>query len=188
MKLLSSFKSVAVLIVGSLFAGNNASAQAEQQPIGSVYDVQINSLMGDPINLTDYKGKKILFVNVASKCGYTPQYKGLQELHKAHGDQLVVIGVPCNQFMGQEPGSADDIQAFCEKNYGVEFLITEKVKVKGGGQHPLYQWLTQKSNNGVEDTKVKWNFNKYLIDEEGNYVEYFGSKVKPMTEPILSKL
>jgi glutathione peroxidase len=144
--------------------------------------------MGDEINLGDFKGKKILFVNVASKCGYTGQYKGLQELHELHGDDLVIIGVPCNQFGLQEPGDANEIADFCEKNYGVTFLITEKVKVKGSDQHGLYAWLTKKSMNGELDSKVKWNFQKYLVDESGVLKEKFASSVKPMDTELLDAI
>ena len=171
-----------------LMFGLFSSSSAAQGQVPELFDVKINSLEGEPINLSEFKGKKILFVNVASKCGYTPQYKDLQKLHEKHGDKLVIIGTPCNQFGFQEPGSAEDIQNFCERNYGVEFLITEKIDVKGSGQHPLYQWLTQKANNGVEDSKVKWNFNKYLVDENGNYIAKYGSSVKPFDDQIISKI
>jgi glutathione peroxidase len=154
----------------------------------NLYDISINSLMGESINLADFKGKKILFVNVASKCGYTPQYKDLQALSEKYQDQLVIIGVPCNQFGGQEPGDKQEIASFCEKNYGVTFLMTEKVDVKGDNQHPLYAYLTHKDQNGVEDSSVKWNFQKYLIDENGAYISMFSSGVKPMDKAIISKL
>jgi glutathione peroxidase len=154
----------------------------------NLYEISINSLMGEPINLSDFKGKKILFVNVASKCGYTPQYKDLQALSEKYKDQLVVIGVPCNQFGGQEPGEKEEIAAFCEKNYGVSFLMTEKVDVIGDNQHPLYTWLTQKEQNSIEDSSVKWNFQKYLIDENGQYLNLFASGVKPLDKAIISKL
>jgi glutathione peroxidase len=176
--------SLPLILMFGLFSFSSAA----QGQVPDLLDVKINSLEGEPINLSEFKGKKILFVNVASKCGYTPQYTDLQKLHEKHGDKLVIIGTPCNQFGFQEPGSAEDIQNFCERNYGVEFLITEKIDVKGGGQHPLYQWLTQKANNGVEDSKVKWNFNKYLVDENGNYIAKYGSSVKPFDEQIVSKL
>ena len=114
--------------------------------MGNLYDIQINSLQGKPINFGDFKGKHILFVNVASKCGFTPQYKDLEKLYQEYQDDLMVIGVPCNQFGNQEPGSSDEIQEFCQVNYGVSFLITEKVDVKGSNQHPLYAWLTKKEN------------------------------------------
>lgn len=153
-----------------------------------LYTIKINSLMGETINLADFKGKKILFVNVASECGYTPQYEGLQKLSAEYGDKLVVIGVPCNQFGGQEPGEKEEIAAFCKKNYGVTFLMTEKVDVKGDNQHPLYGWLTQMKLNHVADSDVKWNFQKYLIDENGNYLEMFTSGIKPMNTEITSKI
>lgn len=175
---------LSLLLMFGLFSFSSAA----QGQVPDLFEVKINSLEGDPINLSDFKGKHILFVNVASKCGFTPQYAGLQKLHEKHGDNLVIIGTPCNQFGSQEPGSAEEIQTFCKRNYGVEFLITEKLDVKGGDQHPLYQWLTQKANNGVQDTKVKWNFNKYLVDGSGNYIAHFGSRTKPMSEPILSNL
>ena len=154
----------------------------------SIYDIQINSLSGDKINLSDFKGKKILFVNVASECGFTPQYEGLQKLHELYQEKLVVIGVPCNQFGGQEPGSATTIQKFCQQNYGVEFLITEKIDVKGEKQHPLYQWLTKKDFNGKSSSSVKWNFQKYLIDEQGGFIDYFYSITKPLSKKIVSKI
>lgn len=154
----------------------------------SVYDVKIKGLMGEDLNLAQFKGKKVLFVNVASECGYTPQYAELQELYNKYSDKLMIVGVPCNQFGGQEPGSAKEIQSFCQKNYGVEFTMTQKVDVKGSNQHPLYQWLTQKENNGVESSSVKWNFQKYLIDENGNYLAKFNSGVKPMSSEITNYL
>ncbi|MCL4129526.1 UNVERIFIED_CONTAM: hypothetical protein GTU68_060756 [Idotea baltica] len=121
----------------------------------SIYDIEINSLQNTPIQLSDFSGKHILFVNVASKCGFTPQYKDLEELYKTYKDKLVVIGVPCNQFGKQEPGSSNEIQEFCEANYGVSFLITEKVDVKGVNQHPLFAWLTQRKLNNKKSSSVK---------------------------------
>ena len=160
----------------------------EQKASTSLYTVEINSLQGKPINLSDFKGKKILFVNVASKCGFTPQYRELEELQQANKDHLVVIGVPCNQFGQQEPGNADEIQEFCEVNYGVSFLITEKIDVKGSNQHNLYEWLTKKEVNGKQNTKVKWNFQKYLVDEEGEFLDFFYSITKPTSSRITSYL
>lgn len=157
-------------------------------PSEPIYDIKINSLMGDPIDLKEFKGKKIMFVNVASECGFTPQYAELQELYDQHKDQLQIIGVPCNQFGGQEPGEAKDIEQFCQVNYGVEFLITEKVDVKGKNQHPLYQWLTTKALNGSTNMGVKWNFQKYLVDEEGKLMDYFLSTTKPNSKKILKYL
>lgn len=154
----------------------------------SIYSIKINSLEGKPIDLSTFKGKKILFVNVASECGFTGQYKGLQALHEEHKENLVVIGIPCNQFGGQEPGDASQIRTFCEKNYGVEFLITEKVDVKGENQHALYKWLTSKELNLKKNSSVKWNFQKYLVDENGQFIDYFYSVTKPLSKKIISLL
>ncbi|WP_452602668.1 glutathione peroxidase [Pontimicrobium sp. MEBiC06410] len=154
----------------------------------TVYDIKINSLTGQPLDLSAYKGQHILFVNVASKCGFTPQYKDLQELSDTYKDKLTVIGVPCNQFGKQEPGNASEIEHFCEVNYGVTFPITEKIEVKGSGQHPLYQWLTKKEQNGVSNSNVKWNFQKYLVDPEGKLVDYYFSITKPTSKKIIKHL
>ncbi len=156
--------------------------------VKSIYDISINTLQGKTVDLSSYKGKFIVIVNVASKCGFTPQYKELQKLQDTYKDKLQVIGVPCNQFGNQEPGDAQTIESFCELNYGVDFLITEKVAVKGVNQHPLYQWLTQKINNGVTDTSVKWNFQKYLISPEGTLIDYYYSATKPMSTKIVKHL
>lgn len=150
----------------------------------NLYDIQINSLQGKPINFGDFKGKYILFVNVASKCGFTPQYKDLEKLYQEYKDHLIVIGVPCNQFGHQEPGSSDEIQEFCQVNYGVSFLITEKVNVKGSNQHPLYAWLTKKENNGKKSSTVRWNFQKYLVDSEGKLIDFYYSITKPTSSKI----
>lgn len=153
----------------------------------SFYDLSILNIDGtDTINFAGFKGKKILCVNVASKCGYTYQYEDLQKLHEKYADKLVIIGFPCNQFMGQEPGTPEEIESFCQKNYGVTFTLSEKIDVKGDNQHPVYQWLTQKENNGKDNYKVGWNFNKFLLDEEGNLIEHFGSKTKPLDEELVS--
>ena len=166
----------------------HSNAQENSLESKSIYDISIKSLMGEKIDLNEFQGKKILFVNVASKCGFTPQYEGLQKLHETYGDKLVVIGLPCNQFKEQEPGSADEIQTFCTANYGVDFLMTEKIDVKGENQHPLYQWLTKKENNGVENSTVKWNFQKYLVDENGIFLSFYYSITKPMSNKIVKHL
>lgn len=153
----------------------------------SLYDIKINAIDGNPIDLNNYKAKHILFVNVASECGFTGQYEDLQKLYDTYSDKLMVIGVPCNQFGGQEPGSSETIQEFCKKNYGVNFLITEKIDVKGKNQHPLYQWLTDKKLNGVKSSNVKWNFQKYLIDKNGQFVDFFYSITKPLSSKITRK-
>ena len=154
----------------------------------SIYNIEMNSLQNKPIHFSDFKGKHILLVNVASKCGFTPQYKGLEELYKTYKEKLVVIGVPCNQFGKQEPGSSNEIQEFCEANYGVSFLITEKVDVKGINQHPLYSWLTQRKLNNKKSSSVKWNFQKYLISPEGRLIDYYFSITKPMSSKITKHL
>lgn len=150
----------------------------------SIYDIAINDLNGSEINLAHYKGKFMLFVNVASECGFTNQYEGLQKLYDKYQDKLMVIGVPCNQFGGQEPGSPTEIESFCKRNYGVTFLMTEKIDVKGKNQHPLYKWLTDKSLNGQKSTTVKWNFQKYMVGPTGEYIDYFYSITKPMSSKI----
>lgn len=171
------------VLMALMMVACNVNAQKE-----SVYDIKLKSLNGGDIDLSEFKGKKILFVNTASKCGYTGQYEGLEELHRTHGDKVVVVGIPCNQFGKQEPGSSEEITAFCKKNYGVSFTMAEKTNVKGDGQHALYAWLTQKSQNGVLDAKVSWNFNKFLVDEKGNLVKHYKSSVKPMSEELLSDI
>ena len=156
--------------------------------MSKLFDIKINSLQGKPIVLSEFKEKYILFVNVASKCGFTPQYKGLEELYKTHKNKLMIIGVPCNQFGKQEPGSSSEIQEFCEVNYGVSFLMTKKVDVKGSQQHPLYAWLTKKENNGKKSSSVKWNFQKYLIGPNGEFIDYFYSLTKPESSKITKHL
>ena len=148
--------------------------------------VAINEV--DTLRMSDYKGKMVLIVNVASECGYTYQYEGLQKLQESYGDKLQVIGFPCNQFGGQEPGSNEDVIQFCQKNYGVTFPLAAKVDVKGEKQHPVYTWLTSKELNGKDDHNILWNFNKFLISEDGELVAYFSHKVKPMSEEILQYL
>ena len=175
---------IAVAVLTFAFTLNIDSTPASK----SIYDMSISSLMGDDIDMNTLKGKKILFVNVASKCGYTSQYSDLQKLSETHGDRLTVIGLPCNQFGGQEPGSAEEIATFCEKHYGVTFTITDKIDVKGKNQHPIYAWLTQKKLNGVEDSEVQWNFQKYLVSEEGDLLEVYSSSVNPMSEELTSAL
>lgn len=161
-------------------AQNNERFQSSE----SIYDIKINTIEGTALDLDAFKGKKILFVNVASECGFTPQYEDLQTLHENYQDKLVVIGIPCNQFGSQEPGSHEEISEFCETTYGITFIMTEKVDVKGDGQHPLYTWLTKKEKNGVKNSKVKWNFQKYIVDEKGEYVDFFYSATGPLSSKI----
>ena len=154
----------------------------------SIYDFKVESLNGGTIDFADFRGKKILIVNTASKCGFTPQYEDLESLYEKYKDRLVIVGFPANNFFSQEPGSNATIEEFCKKNYGVTFPMAAKISVKGKNIAPLYQWLCNKSENGVMDAKITWNFNKFLLDEKGILIGKFNSKVKPMSEEIISKL
>ena len=154
----------------------------------SIHSFKVKSIDGGQIDFSKYKGKKIMVVNTASKCGYTPQYEQLQKVYSQYKDKLVIIGFPCNQFGGQEPGSNEEIVEFCQKNYGVNFPLADKVDVKGSTQSPIYQWLTQKAKNGVLDANISWNFNKFLLDENGKMMAYYPSNVRPDSDAILSNL
>jgi glutathione peroxidase len=149
-----------------------------------IYEIEINKLDGTPLDLKALKGKKVMFVNVASKCGLTPQYEGLEKLYQEHGGQLEIIGLPCNQFAFQEPGDSQKIAEFCQKNYGVSFTITEKIKVRGKEQHDIYTWLTNKGLNGKLNSSVKWNFQKYLVSGNGELEAKFAPTVEPLSEEI----
>ena len=173
------------IFLGVLLTCTIATAQ---NTTASLYDISLTDISGAPLDLSQYKGKKILFVNVASKCGFTSQYEDLQELYKTYQDKLVVIGLPCNQFGGQEPGTAKEIVTFCKVNYGVDFPLSAKSEVKGDSQHPIYKWLTTKAQNGVMDSTVRWNFQKYLVDENGQLIDYFYSTTKPMSSKIIKLL
>ncbi len=165
------------LIVGLVLLVSTGFAQK------SFYDFKVKDIEGNDFDFSTLKGKKVLIVNTASKCGFTPQYEQLQELYEKYGGgDFTIIGFPANNFKEQEPGSNEEIAEFCQKNYGVEFPMMEKISVKGNDMDPLYQWLTQKSKNGILDSEVTWNFQKYLIDEKGNLVEMIEPKVKP-TDP-----
>ena len=154
----------------------------------NLYDIELKTLQGGVFDWNRCKGKKILIVNTASECGFTKQYKELQELYELYKDKLEIIGVPCNQFGKQEPGDSNEIQEFCELNFGVTFPLTEKLRVKGDEKHPLYVWLTSKKHNGVKSSSVKWNFQKYLLDENGNLIDFFYSITKPMSKKIVKRL
>jgi glutathione peroxidase len=154
----------------------------------SIHGFTVKSIDGKDIKMSSFKGKKILIVNTASKCGYTPQYESLEKVYEQYKDKLVIIGFPCNQFGGQEPGSNQEIVDFCKKNYGVTFPLADKVDVKGENTAAIYQWLTQKSKNGVVDATISWNFNKFLLDENGKMIAYYPSNIKPDSDAILSHL
>jgi glutathione peroxidase len=153
----------------------------------SFYDFTVNTIDGTVYKLSDLKGKKVLVVNTASKCGFTPQYADLETLYKMYGgSNFVIIGFPANNFLSQEPGTNSEIKEFCTMHYGVTFPMMEKISVKGKDMHPLYKWLTSKSENGVMDSEVKWNFQKYLINEDGKLVKVLDTKVNPMSDEIVS--
>jgi glutathione peroxidase len=150
------------------------------------YDFRVKTLEGNEFDFTSLKGKRVMIVNTASKCGFTPQYKELEEVYEQYKDRLVIIGFPANNFLSQEPGSAEEIRKFCTENYGVTFPIMEKISVKGKDMAPIYKWLTSKEMNGVMDSSVKWNFQKYLIDENGKLIDVIYSSEKPNSAKILS--
>lgn len=169
------------LIVGLIILTSVAFSQK------SFYDFKVKDIDGKEFDLSSLKGKKVLVVNTASKCGFTPQYKQLEELFKKYGgDKFTIIGFPANNFLWQEPGTNQEIAEFCQKNYGVTFQMMSKISVKGDDMNPLYQWLTSKNQNGVMDSEVKWNFQKYLINENGKLVDVYYSKVLPDDEKIVS--
>jgi len=155
----------------------------------SFYDFKVKTIDGVNYDLSQLKGKKVLVVNTASKCGLTPQYADLQKLYETYGgDKFVIIGFPANNFMSQEPGSNSEIKSFCTANYGVTFPMMEKISVKGDDIHPLYKWLTTKSENGVLDAEVSWNFQKFMIDENGKLVNFATPREKPLSDKIVNWL
>lgn len=179
----------------SCAAKNNTPAMANDTPAAteavankSIYGFKVTALDGGTIDFASFKGKKILIVNTASECGFTPQYEGLEKLYEKYKDKLVIVGFPANNFGSQEPGTNDEIGAFCKKNYGVTFPMAAKISVKGDDAAPIYKWLCHKSENGVLDAEVGWNFNKFLLDENGKLLAHFESKVEPMSEEITGKL
>ena len=178
------------IMVAALWAisGSSKNAYPNSTSSTSFYDLKVKSLNNEDVDLKIFRGKKLLIVNVASRCGYTPQYKGLQELYEAHGDKIEILGFPCNDFGEQEPGTAKEIASFCSLNYGVTFSMMEKVHVKGNNIHPVYDWLTDKDLNGWNSTKPSWNFCKYLISEEGELLKFYRSGVKPMSSELTTDI
>ena len=155
----------------------------------AIYDEKINTLEGEPADLSEYRGKALLMVNVASKCGLTPQYTGLQELHDKYADRgFEVLGFPCNQFMGQEPGTADEIREFCDTNYHVTFPLFEKIDVNGAQRHPIYDELTEKADADGEAGDVKWNFEKFLVAPDGSVVARFRPQITPEDPAIVAAI
>jgi glutathione peroxidase len=182
--------SVLSLILTACFGSvQNRPAVLENAPAKTLYDFKAKGIDGKEINLSKYKGKKVLIVNVASKCGFTRQYEGLEKLYEQYGEKIVVLGFPSNEFGGQEPGTEQEIVTFCKTKYDVKFPMFSKVEVKkGAGQHPLYKWLTNKSENGWNDQDPTWNFCKYLINEKGELVKFFPSKVEPMSDELVAAI
>ena len=167
-----------ILTMENLQAQNNADNQ-------TIYQFTVEDINGKPFALADLKGKKVMIVNTASKCGLTPQYKELEALYQQYKDRdFIIIGFPANNFLGQEPGSNEQIASFCSINYGVSFPMMSKISVKGKNMHPLYQFLTQKSKTGVEDSKVKWNFQKYLIGRDGKLEKVIAPKTLPSSDEV----
>ena len=185
MKNLNQLLFLAIILVSCGFSKiKTRPLGMEQTPTTSIYDFELPLLNGEMKKLSAFKGKKILIVNTASECGYTPQYEGLETLSKKYGDKLVVLGFPANNFGSQEPGSNLEIGAFCKENYGVTFPMFSKISVKGDDMAPLYQWLTQKNQNGWNEDAPNWNFCKYLIDEEGNLLAFYASAIEPLGTEI----
>ncbi|HEV7230580.1 MAG TPA: glutathione peroxidase [Bacteroidia bacterium] len=164
-------------------------ADGKVQPASeSIYNFKMKSLEGNLIDFAQYRGKKILIVNTASKCGYTPQYSDLEKLHEQYGNKVVLLGFPANNFLHQEPGNGQEIAEFCTKNYGVTFQMFEKVSVKGSDQCDLYRWLSDKKKNGWNDQAPTWNFCKYLISESGELLKFYPSAVKPLDPELLEDI
>ena len=155
-----------------------------RDPSSTIFDYKIKNIYGDVVTLEKYRGKKILIVNVASRCGYTSQYKDLQKLQDRYKDRLQVIAFPCNDFGFQEPGNSEQIAEFCEVNYNIKFPIMEKINIRRSPSHPLYEWLSNSELNGWNDSKPKWNFYKYLIDEKGKLINFFNSGISPLSTQI----
>ncbi len=155
----------------------------------TIYQFTMPDIDGEEVSLNDFNGKVVLVVNVASKCGLTPQYEDLQKLYDEKKDKgLVILGFPANNFMGQEPGTEDEIKSFCQKNYGVSFPMFSKISVKGDDMHPLYQFLTKKEMNGLMDSNVKWNFQKYLINRKGELVEMIPPSKSVLNDDVIAQI
>ena len=178
-----------IILLSLTILGVNAYGQSSENEgkMKTLYDFKTKTIDGKEFDLSSLKGKKVMIVNTASKCGFTPQYKDLEALYKTYGgDKFVIIGFPANNFANQEPGTNDDIKNFCKLNYGVTFPMMSKISVKGDDMDPIYQWLTRKAMNGKMDSEVKWNFQKYLIDEHGNLVDVIDSRTLPGSERIVN--
>jgi glutathione peroxidase len=172
---------VTISSVGIIASLSGAFSKGEKSSITStIYDFKIKALDGSIVDFSDFKGKKLLIVNTASKCGYTYQYEDLEKLHDQYGDKVSVLGFPANNFLWQEPGSNSEIAEFCQRNYGVTFQMFEKISVKGKDKHPLYKWLEAKTGE-----TPSWNFCKYVVSEDGETIHFFSQKVKPLDAQIM---
>jgi glutathione peroxidase len=176
---------IKLLITGFAFILFSMTAITETTV--TFHDFRVKTLEGEEFDLASLSGKKVMVVNTASKCGFTPQYDGLQALYdKYGGEDFTIVGFPANNFLRQEPGSDEDIREFCTEKYQVSFPMMSKISVKGKDIHPVYHWLTSKEENGILDSSVKWNFQKYMVDENGQLVGYVSSKTKPFDPEIIS--
>lgn len=163
-------------------------AKSNMEKETDFYKLQARTLEGKTVDFKQFKGKKVLLVNTATACGFTPQLEGLQALHEAYGDELVVVGIPTNDFASQEPREGEEIGAFCQRNYGVDFLMLEKSTTKGSDKHPVFKWLTEKKLNGKKSSRIWWNFQKYLVNENGELVDYYLPTTKPDSPKIVKQL
>lgn len=192
-KVLAIIFTIAMISCGKTTKEDNKLAEenkletVEQQATENLHQFKVKTLADEDFDLASLKGKKVMVVNTASKCGLTPQYKDLQTLYDTYKDtNFVIVGFPANNFMSQEPGTNKEISEFCTENYGVTFPMMSKISVKGDDMHPIYQFLTQKSKNGMEDSEVAWNFQKYLINENGEVVKVISPKTLPTDESVIS--
>lgn len=184
-------KVIITLMALTLFGGCCGPAKAVngEVQVNSIYEIEVQTISGEPIKLEAYKGKVLLIVNTASKCGFTGQYEGLQKLYETYQDDgLVVLGFPANDFLKQEPGSDDEIASFCKINYGVTFPMFSKISVKGDNQHPLYTFLTSRKSNPDFSGKISWNFNKFLVSKNGVVINRFGSRTKPDNKDLIQAI
>ena len=188
MKTIIILAGILVLIVVVVRLLSVSSKPKDVKSRRSIYDLTITLIDGHKKSMNEFKGKKLLIVNVASRCGFTPQYEELEQLVKEHGEKLEILGVPSNDFLGQEPGSNEEISNFCKETYGVTFWLSEKVPVTGKEQSPLFHWLTEKDLNGWNDGSPRWNFYKYFVDETGELINVFPSTVRPLSNDIVNLL
>lgn len=187
---MKNLKTLIIMVISGFFGISDANSKPNK-PVAaakSFYEFKMKDIEGNLVDFSSFKGKKVLIVNVASYCGFTKQYKDLEELHEEYGKKLTIIGFPANNFGGQEPGTNKEIASFCSKNYGVKFQMFEKISVKGGDAAPLYLWLSTKDQNGWNEDAPSWNFCKYLINEKGELIKFFKSSVNPMSSEIIDLL